>query len=220
MDAPPLPDAGPPRFDHAFCAQLQDLLIWRRDVRHFRPDPVPSALAEELLDIVQLAPSVGNSQPWRFVQLESASARHSVRASFARCNADALAGYDGERAKRYASLKLSGLDRAPLQWTVFCDEATEQGHGLGRLTMPQTLAWSVVGAIHVLWLAARARGLGLGWVSILDPAEVSGALDVPPAWRFVAHLCIGWPDEEEATPELERQGWQARTSLGRSVLIR
>lgn len=222
-----MPDASdrprrpaPPSFGARFRAELEELLIWRRDVRRFRPDPVPSPLVDHLLDLVQLAPSVGNSQPWRFVQVESAGARAAVRASFERCNREALAGYRGERARVYAGLKLAGLDRAPLQWAVFCDEATGQGHGLGRATMPETLAWSVVGAVHVLWLTARARGLGLGWVSILDPVEVARALDVPGSWRFIAHLCLGWPEEEHATPELERRGWQPRASRGRSVLIR
>lgn len=208
------------RFDDAFCATLDELFLWRRDVRHFRPDPVPSGLLNHLLDVVQLAPSVGNSQPWRFVQVESATPRAAVRTSFERCNREALAGYQGDRARAYASLKLSGLDRAPVQWAVFCDEGTVQGHGLGCVTMADTLAWSVVGAVNVLWLAARARGLGLGWVSILDPAEVAMTLGVPTSWRLVAYLCLGWPEEEHSTPELERLGWQPRTSLGRSVLIR
>jgi 5,6-dimethylbenzimidazole synthase len=210
----------PPRFDNSFCTRFEELLLWRRDVRHFKVDPVPSALVDYLLDVVQLAPSVGNSQPWRFVQIESATARAAVRTNFERCNREALAGYEGEHARAYASLKLSGLDSSPVQWAVFCDEATGQGHGLGRATIPETLAWSVVGAVHVLWLAARARGLGLGWVSILDPAELAEALGVPTSWRLIAYLCLGWPVEEQATPELERRGWQPRTSLGRKVLIR
>ncbi|MEX6508778.1 5,6-dimethylbenzimidazole synthase [Jiella sp. M17.18] len=211
---------APPEFDDAFRDRLTDLLAWRRDVRRFRTDPVPDALIDALLDLVQAAPSVGNSQPWRFVRVESAAARAAVRRSFERCNAEALGGYGGERAKLYAGLKLSGLDRAPVQLAVFCDGTTGQGAGLGRMTMPQTLDFSVVGAIHVLWLAARAHGLGLGWVSILDPDDVTAGLDPPAGWRFIAHLCLGWPEEEHDTPELERQGWQARTAAGRRVLTR
>ena len=219
MTCPERP-SGWPCFDDGFLAQLDALLVWRRDVRRFSDRPVPADLAGTLLDIVQLAPSVGNSQPWRFVQVESDAARAAIRGSFERCNREALGGYDGERAQLYAGLKLSGLETAPLQWSVFCDAETAQGQGLGRATMPETLDWSVIGAIQVLWLAARARGLGLGWVSILDPASVRGALDVPPSWRFIAHLCLGWPAEEHAVPELERFGWQSRTALGRTVLIR
>jgi 5,6-dimethylbenzimidazole synthase len=219
MPRPETP-SDPPQFDDRFLAELRDLLIWRRDVRRFRTQPVPTDLVEDLLDAVQLAPSVGNSQPWRFVQVESNAARAAIRESFQRCNREALDGYEGERARLYAGLKLSGLETAPLQWAVFCDAETDQGQNLGRATMPETLDWSVIGAIHVLWLVARARGLGLGWVSILDPAPVTTALDVPRSWRFIAHLCLGWPEEEHAVPELERCGWQARTSLGRTILIR
>nr|WP_246777066.1 5,6-dimethylbenzimidazole synthase [Microvirga sp. VF16] len=210
----------PPAFDDHFCDRFEKLLIWRRDVRQFRSDPVPDDLLERLLDLVQFAPSVGNSQPWRFVRVGSASTRDAIRSSFERCNRDALAGYRGERAKAYAGLKLSGLDRAPLQLAVFCDISTEQGHGLGRATIPETLTWSVVGAIHILWLSARVHGLGLGWVSILDPDEVTSALNVALSWRFVAYLCLGWPDDVHDVPELERLGWEARTAKGRVVLER
>ena len=114
------------------------------------------------------------------------------------------------RAGAYAGLKLAGLAEAPCHLAVFTVADPDQGGGLGRQTMPETTAYSTVLAIHTLWLAARAAGLGLGWVSILDPAEVSRALDVPEAWRLVAYLCLGNPATEEATPELERAGWEWR----------
>jgi 5,6-dimethylbenzimidazole synthase len=211
---------SPPIFDGDFCKRFEDLLIWRRDVRNFRADPVPQAILDHLLDLVQLAPSVGNSQPWRFVSVESAGARAEVRASFEHCNREALAGFTGDHAQTYATLKLSGLNQAPVQLAVFCDEATEQGNGLGRRTMSETLAWSVVGAVHLLWLAARTRGLGLGWVSIIDPAKVTAALKLPSEWRLIAYLCLGWPQDEHDIPELERLGWQARTAHGRAILRR
>ena len=93
---------------------------------------------------------------------------------------------------------------------VYCDEATEQGHGLGALTMPETRRYSTVCALHTFWLAARARGLGVGWVSILDPEGIAEALDVPRSWAFIGYLCVGFPREEHLIPELERAGWQAR----------
>lgn len=210
----------PPQFSRGFHRRLEELLVWRRDVRHFRNDPVSEELLDHLLDLVQLAPSVGNSQPWRFVRVRSPAGRASIKANFEECNKKALAGYTGERAKSYAQLKLAGLDRAPVQLAVFADGDTFQGLGLGRLTMPETLTWSVVGAIHILWLAARSRGLGLGWVSILDPLEVRRSLDVPPSWTLTAYLCLGWPEEQHDVPELARLGWQDRTSVGRAVLDR
>jgi 5,6-dimethylbenzimidazole synthase len=213
-------DEFPPEFSAHFHNQFEALLTWRRDVRRFLTDSIPEPMIESLLDLVQLAPSVGNSQPWRFVRVESKTARGALRENFERCNEQALAGHARERAKTYASLKLSGLDDAPLQLAVFCDEATDQGDGLGQVTMPETLLYSVVGAVHLLWLAARAQGLGLGWVSILDPAEVKQSLNVPDTWRLVAYLCLGWPQELDKVPELERLGWQSRTDAGRLVLKR
>ncbi len=209
-----------PCFDAAFRARLEDLIAWRRDVRRFRTDPVEPALIEHLLDLAQAAPSVGNSQPWRWVEVASDRARAAVRRSFASCNAEALAEHDGERAALYARLKLEGLGAAPVQFAVFCDRGTAQGHGLGRRTMPEALDQSVVAMITTVWLVARAHGLGLGWVSILDPDEVARTLDVPADWHLVAYLCLGWPAEEHLDPELERHGWQAREAASRRTLVR
>jgi len=199
----------PPKFDRAFRDRLAKLFAWRRDVRRFKPDPVPSPLIEELVRLATFAPSVGNSQPWRFVSVETLSAREAVIANFNAFNAAALASYEGERAALYAGLKLSGLREAPVHLAVFCDHATEAGSGLGQKTMPETLDYSVVAAIHTFWLCARAENLGVGWVSILDPKEISSALDVPPAWKLIAYLCVGFPLEEHLDPELERHAWQA-----------
>jgi len=215
-----LPDPLPPLFDADCRAGLSTLLAWRRDVRRFRPDALPEGTLERLLALADLAPSVGNAQPWRFVLVEEAARRRAIKDNFARANAAALAGYDGTRAARYAGLKLEGLDRAPTQIAVFCDEESGQGHRLGRATMPETLAYSTVCAIHTLWLAARAEGIGLGWLSILDPGPLPQALSVPQAWRFVAYLCLGLPEEEHLDPELQRHGWQPRTAARARVLYR
>jgi 5,6-dimethylbenzimidazole synthase len=224
MSTVPLYRAAPtPRhrgFGHPFQAELAELLAWRRDVRHFRRDPIPEAVVDRLLDLACLAPSVGNSQPWRFVDVASAERRAAIIANYQTANAEALGGYRGERAALYASLKLSGLQEAPVHLAVFCDETTGQGLGLGRRTMPETLRYSAVIAVHTLWLAARARGLGLGWVSILDPAGATRSLDVPETWSFVAYLCIGWPIEDQAEPELQQRGWQSREAACRRVLLR
>jgi 5,6-dimethylbenzimidazole synthase len=112
------------------------------------------------------------------------------------------------------------MQEAPVHLAVFCDETTGQGLGLGRKTMPETLRYSAVIAVHTLWLAARARGLGLGWVSILDPAAARDSLDVPGTWAFVAYLCIGWPIEDNAQPELQQRGWQSREAACRQVVRR
>jgi len=207
----------PPDFDAPFRRELEALVRWRRDVRRFRTEALPDGLVERLLALAALSPSVGNSQPWRFVLVEDAQRRAAVRADFEAANADALADYDGKQADLYASLKLAGLDDAPVQMAVFCDMATEVGHGVGKKTMPETLAYSVVGAVQTLWLAARAEGIGLGWVSIIGPDEVTRILDVPDSWKLIAYLCIGYPVEEHEDPELERVGWQARLDISEFI---
>ena len=202
--------SGPPRFDRAFRDQLAALFVWRRDVRRFRPDPVPTGLVEALLAQADATPSVGLSQPWRFVTVDDAGRRAAVRASFAACNREALDAQPADRTALYARLKLEGLDQAPVHLAVCADPAPVQGHGLGRATQPETAAYSAVLAVHTLWLTARAAGLGLGWVSILDPRSVLAALDVPQTWCLVAYLCLGWPETESSVPELERVGWERR----------
>jgi 5,6-dimethylbenzimidazole synthase len=204
-----------PAFDDAFRAQLFALLAWRRDVRRFRPDPLPEGTLDRLIETACLSPSVGLSQPWRFVTVADACRREAVRSEFRARNAEALAAYAGERAGRYAALKLEGLSEAPDQFAVFCDRTTQVGHGLGRRTMPEMAEYSVVAAISTLWLAARAQGIGMGWISILDPARVTEILEVPPAWRFIGYFCLGYAQREDDRPELERAGWEERRDASR-----
>jgi 5,6-dimethylbenzimidazole synthase len=208
-----------PQFDALFRATFFDLVSWRRDVRQFRSDQAPDeATLAELFDLAALAPSVGNCQPTRFVRVDDHARRASIRANFEAANRDALGDYSGEKAALYARLKLAGLNEAPIHIAVFCDEATEQGYGLGARTMAETRRYSAVCALHTFWLAARTHGLGVGWVSILNPETVAEALDVPRAWTFIAYLCVGFPREAHLIPELERVGWQRREAhpvLGR-----
>jgi 5,6-dimethylbenzimidazole synthase len=199
-------------YSAAFREELRDLMQWRRDVRRFRTDPVEAAVLDRCLDAFRLAPSVGLSEPWRLIRVDSADIRLAVVANFELANATALKGFSDEKAAIYASLKLAGLREAPIHLAVFCDEACVQGSGLGVATMPEMLAYSVSGAISMFWLAARAEGLGVGWVSILDPALLSRDLDVPAEWRLVAYLCIGWPETTGTEPELERAGWERRSA--------
>mgnify|MGYP002712106167 FL=1 len=160
-------------FDDAFRRQLHELFVWRRDVRRFRTDPLPDGSIERLIEIACLSPSVGLSQPWRFVIVDDATRRRAVIEDFKACNADALRSYSGERAAKYAALKLSGLEEAPGHLAVFAEKTDHIGSGLGRATMPETSEYSVVAAICSMWLAARAEGIGLGWVSILNPDRKS-----------------------------------------------
>ena len=209
-----------PRFDPAFRARLRELLMWRRDVRRFRRDPLPEGTVERLIGVACLAPSVGLSQPWRFVLVDAPARRQAVRELFAACNAAALADYDDEPARRYAALKLAGLDDAPVHLAVFADRGTTQGHGLGRRTMPEMIEYSAVAAVHTLWLAARTEEVGVGWVSILEPDRVPAMLDVPASWRLIAYLCLGYPERDDTVPALERAGWEQRRDPSSFILRR
>ncbi|MFC3308917.1 5,6-dimethylbenzimidazole synthase [Blastomonas aquatica] len=197
-------------FDSAFREQLDQLLAWRRDVRQFDTRPLPDGLLDTLLETACHGPSVGNAQPWRFVRIVSPTLRQRLADTVDAQKRAAGERYSGGRKALYDGLKLHGLREAPEIVAVFCDEQGEAGHGLGRATMPETVCWSVVTAIHTLWLAARAQDIGLGWVSIIDPAGMNAQLDVPGDWRFIALLCLGYPERESETPELVRHGWQDR----------
>ncbi|MEX3007381.1 5,6-dimethylbenzimidazole synthase [Hoeflea sp. TYP-13] len=187
---------------------LADILRWRRDIRHFSTDAIDPQILEQIEASVDFAPSVGNSRPWRFVRVNDAEKRSSVAKTFESENRRASLIYDDPKREKYVALKLAGLREAPVHYAVFTDADPAEGCGLGRQTMPETLTYSTVMAIHTLWLAARALNVGVGWVSILDPAIMNAILDVPQKWKFTAYLCVGYPLEYKDTPELERRGWQ------------
>ena len=181
---------------------------------------LPEGAIDRLISLACLAPSVGLSEPWRFVLVEDPARRAAIRANFEVCNA-AGARYAGAgQGGAYARLKLQGMDEAPVQVAVFADRETVQGYRLGRLTMPETIDYSVVTAIHTFWLAARAEGIGVGWVSIIDPKGVTAALDVPEDWMFIGYLCVGYPQAEDDTPTLQRAGWEHRHAPDTVVLRR
>lgn len=185
-----------------------ELLRWRRDVRHFRGDPVGEEMTSALRQAMDYAPSVGNARPWRVFCVESTEKRQAVHDIFHTANREAAAIYQNARADQYRSLKLEGIAKAPLQLAVFTEMEPHEGHGLGRQSMAATLEHSTAMAVQNLNLAARTFGLGVGMVSILDPDAMGKLFDVPTSWRFNLYLCIGWPEFEDDTPLLHRQGWQ------------
>ncbi|QFU10060.1 5,6-dimethylbenzimidazole synthase [Rhodobacteraceae bacterium THAF1] len=191
---------------------LADILRWRRDVRHFSPEPLDQALMDRLRRSVECAPSVGNARPWRVLQVEDRAKRAQVVEIFETCNADAAGAYDAETRREYVALKLAGLKEAPVHLAVFTDHGVTEGRGLGRQTMAEMLDYSTVMAIHTLWLAARAENVGLGWVSILDPVAVARVLDVPSDWFLTGYLCLGRAVEATETPVLHENGWQENTA--------
>jgi 5,6-dimethylbenzimidazole synthase len=195
----------------AHAQALQDILTWRRDVRHFLPDPIRQNRLDRLRDAMDLAPSVGNARPWRVMQVTSPELRRAVTVNFEAANAQAAARYDGAQKAAYTALKLAGLREAPVHLAIFTERDPSEGHGLGRQSMPEMLTFSTVCAIHSLWLAARADNIGVGWVSILDSDALHETLNAPKNWAFTAYLCLGIAASDDDTPLLHRTEWQANT---------
>ncbi len=186
----------------------------RRDVRRgFLDKPMPDELLRRLLSAAHCAPSVGLMQPSRFVVIRDYSVRSAVHEAFLQANEEATATYSGERREQYANLKLEGILEAPQNLCVLSDTRSERGHQLGRHTMPETAIYSTVCAIQNLWLAARAEGVGVGWVSILNPARLREILHIPARIVPVAYLCLGYVEGFAAEPELQRVGWETRIPL-------
>ena len=186
----------------------------RRDVRQgFLAQPMPDTLLQKLLAAAHCAPSVGLMQPSRFIVVRAPGVRRAVHDIFERANAQAIASYSGEQRDQYMALKLEGILEAPQNLCIVCDFNSSRGHKLGRHTMPETALYSTICAIQNLWLAARAEGIGVGWVSILDPERLRDALNIPSHIVPVAYLCIGYVDQFAKEPDLERYGWEKRVPL-------
>lgn len=186
----------------------------RRDVRRgFVAEPLPDDLIRRLLAAAHCAPSVGLMQPSRFVLIRDVATRRAVHDAFLQANEAALATYAGARQAQYANLKLEGILEAPQNLCILSDPESQRGHRLGRHTMPETAVYSTVCAVQNLWLAARAEGVGVGWVSILDPQRLREILHVPAEIVPVAYLCLGYVDGFANEPELERFGWENRIPL-------
>ena len=186
----------------------------RRDVRSgFLPEPLSDQVLSRLLEAAHQAPSVGLMQPWRFILIRAIEIRRAVHDIFLRANREALETYEGDRAKKYASLKLEGILEAPQNLCVLCDPECERGHRLGRHSMSETALYSAVCAVQNLWLAARAEGVGVGWVSILDRQALQNVLHIPANIVPVAYLCLGYVDRFAAEPDLARIGWEQRILL-------
>jgi 5,6-dimethylbenzimidazole synthase len=190
----------------------------RRDVRSgFLPEPLPDDLLRRLLSAAHSAPSVGLMQPSRFIVVRDRAVRTTIHDIFCDANAEAQASYAGEQRELYGTLKLEGILEAPQNLCVVCDPTSSRGHKLGRHTMPETAVYSTVCAIQNLWLAARAEGVGVGWVSILDPIKLRNVLNIPDHIVPVAYLCLGYVDHFATEPELERHGWENRVPLEQVV---
>ena len=206
-------------FDPTTRQGLYDVIAARRDVRRFRPDPIPDVLLERVLTAGHAAPSVGHSQPWRFLVVRDAGVRERA-AGMADRERLAQAGLlDPDAARHLLDLQLEGIREAPLGVVICCDRRTPAAGVLGRATYPDADLWSCACAIQNIWLAARAEGLGLGWVTLFDPAHLADLFGLPDGIVTLGWLCLGWPDERPPAPGLERAGWSRRQPLADVVRI-
>jgi 5,6-dimethylbenzimidazole synthase len=208
------PISDPNAFSAADRDAVYRVIATRRDVRsQFVPRPVPPDVLRRILTAAHQAPSVGFSQPWDFLVIADRPVRERVKADFDEQNAAAGDRYTGEQRALYRSLKLEGILDAPLNVCVTCDRGRGGPHVLGRNSAVDADLFSTCLAVQNLWLAARAEGVGVGWVSILDHAALARLLGLPPRVVPVAYLCVGYVGEFPAEPELQTAGWATRDPL-------
>jgi 5,6-dimethylbenzimidazole synthase len=207
-----------PVFSETEREAIYKVIRCRRDIRHFLPHPIPDEVLRRILEMAHLAPSVGFMQPWNFLLIYSTEIRSQVKALFEEANAAELAKIENpEKKALYPKLKLEGILEAPLNVAVTCDRRRDSPFVLGRAPMPQTDLFSTCLAIQNFWLAARAEGVGAGWVSILNQGAIERLLQLPPGVQLVAYLCVGYPTEFRPKPMLEEVGWKHRQPLAELV---
>ncbi len=205
------------RYPDEARAAVHRVIAERRDIRRFRPDPVPDEVLQRILTAAHGAPSVGLMQPWRLIVIAQEQTRIEVRRLAQRERLRQADRFD-ERARHFLDQKIEGVVEAPLGIVVCCDHGAPDAEVLGRGTIPETDVYSTACAIENLWLAARAEGLGVGWVSFYRPADLRGLLSIPANVDPVAYLCVGWPDERPERPGLESAGWASRMALDDVVM--
>ena len=204
----------PLEFTEAEKKAVYKAIYLRRDVReHFIPRTIPDAVLRRLLDAAHHAGSVGFMQPWSFVVIRSEEVKKRVKNLFEEANEAAAQVFEGVRKEVYSRLKLEGILEAPVNICVTCDPTRNGPHVLGRHTIRETDIYSTCCAIQNLWLAARVEGIGVGWVSILDPILLKECLNIPPHVIPVAYVCLGYASEFLPRPQLETVGWLPRASL-------
>ena len=197
---------------------LGRIIAARRDIRRYRPDPVPDVALERVLAAAAHAPSVGHSQPARFVLVDDPAIRERAAVLADRERLRQAAALDPDAGRRLLDLQLEGIREAPLGIVVCCDRRAPAAGVLGRATFPDADVWSCACAIQNMWLAARAEGLGMGWVTLFRPAELAELLGLPDGVVTLGWMCLGWPDERPPEPGLVRAGWSRRLPADRLVV--
>jgi 5,6-dimethylbenzimidazole synthase len=199
-------------------AAIYRCIYKRRDVRgEFIQRPVPLDVIERILEAAHHAPSVGLMQPWDFVVVGNRAVKERIHSAFLEANGEAAALFEPSRSTAYRDLKLEGILEAPLGICVTCDRARAGPIVLGRTHQPDMDLYSTVCAIQTLWLAARAEGIGVGWVSIIRPEALKVALGIPAGIVPVAYLCVGYTHAFHEKAELEKRGWAKRTNFREHV---
>ncbi len=211
-------DPGGWAMDEQVIEDLHAVIDARRDIRHYRPDPVPPGLLTKVLEAGHHAPSVGHSQPWRFVVVRAQDTRDRAAYLADRERIRQADLLTPDRRTRLLDLKLDGIRDAPVGVVIACDRRTPAGGVLGRASFPDTDLWSCACAIQNMWLAARASGLGMGWVTFFRPADLAELLHLPEGVETLGWMCLGWPDERPPEPGLQRRGWSRRMPLEDVVL--
>jgi 5,6-dimethylbenzimidazole synthase len=199
---------------------LYKAIFSRRDVRsHFIPKSIPNDVLARILNAAHHAPSVGFSQPWNFILIRDSETRRKVKESFLREQGRSTALLDGdkERQKKYSSLKLEGIMESDVNVCVTYDPTRFGPFVLGRTSIEETGVYSVACAVQNLWLAARAEGVGVGWVSILANSDLENILGMPTHAKPIAYLCLGYVAEFADKPDLERLGWLPRMALSEVI---
>jgi len=205
-------------FDEATITALHNVLGARRDIRRYRPDPVPPEVLRQVLTAGHQAPSVGHSQPWRFIVIGSQATRDRAALLADRERIRQADLLTAERRAMLLDLQLDGVREAPVGIVVACDRRTPATGVLGRASFADADMWSCACAVQNMWLAARVAGLGLGWVTLFQPADLAELLHLPDGVVTLGWLCLGWPDERPPEPGLERRGWSHRMPLEEVVL--
>jgi 5,6-dimethylbenzimidazole synthase len=200
-------------FPETWRRGVYEAIARRRDMRSFRPDPIPRAALGRILAAAHQAGSVGFMQPWNFVVIEDLDTRRAIRVHVEAERLRAVEAFEPERREQYLSYKLEGILEAPLNICVTCDRQRFGPAVIGRHTIRDTDIYSTCAAVQNLWLAARAEGIGVGWVSILEPDELRRVLGIPSHVVPVAYLCMGTVDEFPERPLLETTGWLPRLPL-------
>ncbi|WP_338819656.1 5,6-dimethylbenzimidazole synthase [Acidovorax temperans] len=203
---------------HAFTQEARDAIYHaifsRRDVRgQFLPTPVSDEVLSRILTAAHHAPSVGFMQPWNFLVVHSQDTKRRVQGAFAKAHAEAADMFEGDKRATYQKLKLEGIIESPVGICITCDRERTGPVVVGRTHMKTMDLYSSVCAVQNLWLAARAEGLGVGWVSIFHQADLQEALGIPKGITPIAYLCVGYVSHFHAKPELETAGWLPRLPI-------